>query len=53
MMWYDRVMVVWSQRPRLWPFLLVAFLGVFWLSLSLTTKDDADQTELTAVELLK
>ncbi len=52
MMCYDRDMVISSQRARLWPFLLMAFLGVFLLGLGVAVLG-ADQVELPRVELLK
>jgi hypothetical protein len=51
-MWYLRPMLVNGARPRLWPFVLLAILGVFLLGAGVVAAV-TDQAELPAVELLK
>ncbi len=53
MMWYDRVMNPAKQdRPRLWPFLALAIVGLFLIGGAVVWAT-ADQAEIPAVELPK
>jgi hypothetical protein len=51
-MWYDRLMVVTGTRVRLWPFVILAFVGAILLGVSVAA-GAWDQPPLQAVELLK
>jgi hypothetical protein len=51
MMWYDRMMILSKERPRFWPFVIVALLGLILLGgVVLAVVEHSDPP---AVELLK
>jgi hypothetical protein len=52
MMWYDRVMFLTRERPRFWPFVLLALVGLLLIGGTVAVLA-ADQAELPAVELPK
>ena len=52
MMWYDRVMILSKERPRFWPFVLLALLGLLLIG-GVVAVAVSDQQELPAVEVLK
>jgi len=52
MMWYDRVMFLSKERPRFWPFVIIAALGLVLLA-SVGVWAMCRSTEPPAVELLK
>ena len=51
-MWYDRVMILGKGRPRFWPLVIVAVLGLVLLG-GVVAAAVSDHDEPPAVELLK
>ena len=49
MMWYDRLMIVSKERPRFWPFVVLAVVGL--LLLGVTVAVVYQHSEPPAVEL--